>query len=371
MPEAVRRVIDKLETSNSLLIGLVGLQGVGKSAALQTILSHRFKKESAAYRTAYEQSKGSLPEPEDGTILFKWRRPQELFTALLDETHELSRDFHVKYKKALSSKLASRFHQPRGAQPLDPMMDIEVGEKLLGRSEAKQLRQVTWLDILYKRNTILIDMPDYSKTDRRLMARDLNDVYWLWNFLSGRTKTNMVIAIQKELFSGHFFFDKMEKIELEPLNPEHLLESYQKRFHKLEPFTQDALMALGRMSRGIYRRFLRYITLSLDHWQTISEPKQLIDTKTVNVAVTTERLAEDMELELSELFPKQSDLRLQAVQLLLNLSESGPQTQTQLTNVLGMEPYAISRLLAKLELYKYVIHRRVKTDKMVSLRETQ
>jgi len=212
--------------------------------------------------------------------------------------------------------------------------------------------------MLTKRNTILIDTPDYSKADRRLMAKDLNDIYWLWNFLSGRIKTNMVIAIQKELFQGHFFFDKMEKMELEPLKPEQMLESYQKRFHGLYPFTQDALLTLGRMSRGIYRRFLRYIALTLDYWENKSRPRELIDAETVKKAVTAERLAEDMDLELSDIFPKQSDLKLQASRLLLSLSESGPRRQDQLAEEFNLEPYTITRLLQKLELHRCIARRR-------------
>jgi hypothetical protein len=33
-------------------------------------------------------------------------------------------------------------------------------------------------------------------------------------------EANIVVAIQKEMFRDHFFFDKMDKIELEPLQPE-------------------------------------------------------------------------------------------------------------------------------------------------------
>jgi uncharacterized membrane protein len=121
------------------------------------------------------------------------------------------------------------------------------------------------------------------------------------------------------------------------------------------------------MSRGIFRRFLRYITLTLQYSE--SHSKRIIDTETVKAAVTVERLAEDMELELVELFPKQSDLRLQAVRLLLLLEESGPRKQTELAEELGLEEYAISRLLAKLELHRYITRRREGTDKIVSLRE--
>ena len=79
-------------------------------------------------------------------------------------------------------------------------------------------------------------------------------------------------------------------------------------------------------------------------------------------------MAEDLELELAELFPKQSDLRLQAVRLLMHLEESGPNKQTELAEELGMEGYAMSRLLAKLELHRHIIRRREGTDKIVSLR---
>ena len=76
-----------------------------------------------------------------------------------------------------------------------------------------------------------------------------------------------------------------------------------------------------------------------------------------------------MELELEELFPKKSDLWLQAVRLLMHLEESGPKKQTELVEELDMEDYAMSRLLAKLELHRYIIRRREGTDKIVALRK--
>jgi len=76
-----------------------------------------------------------------------------------------------------------------------------------------------------------------------------------------------------------------------------------------------------------------------------------------------------MELELEELFPKKSDLRLQAVRLLMHLEESGAKRQTELAEELGMEDYAMSRLLARLELHRYIARRREGTDKIVILRE--
>jgi hypothetical protein len=147
-----------------------------------------------------------------------------------------------------------------------------------------------------------------------------------------------------------------------------MVDAYRKRFRTAEPFTEDALVTLARMSRGIFRRYLRYIALTLRHWET--NKSERIDTTIVKQAVTVERLAEDMELELVELFPKQSDLRLQAVRLLMYLEESGPKKQSELVEELGLEAYAMSRLLAKLGLHRYIARRREGTDKFVSLLKT-
>ena len=66
-----------------------------------------------------------------------------------------------------------------------------------------------------------------------------------------------------------------------------------------------------------------------------------------------------------------SDLRFQAVRLLMHLEESGPTKQSKLTEELGIEPYSMSRLLTKLELHHYVTRGRAGIDKIVSLMETR
>jgi hypothetical protein len=115
---------------------------------------------------------------------------------------------------------------------------------------------------------------------------------------------------------------------------------------------------------------LNFLVLSplLFAWET--NMSECIDTTIVKQAVTVEWLAEDMELELVQLFPKQNDLRLFAVRLLMYLEESGPKKQAELAEEFGLEEYAISRLLAKLELHRYVARRRDGTDKIVSMQES-
>jgi len=372
-PDAVREIIHKLETTNGGIIGLVGLQGVGKSSALLAILTGRMLLQDKEYREAHES--GEAPDLGRDVIHFKWRRQPQLLTSLLNGTHELSRDFSRLYKSKLVelTKPNLQFWNP-GVIDNPETLNPEWAERQIGRKNAEILRQTAWLEMLRSKETILIDTPDYSKTDRRLMAKDVEELYWLWNTLSQwetydrKRKPNIVVAIQKEMFRDHFFFDKMEKVELEPLKPEQMVEAYRKRFKVIEPFTEDALLALARMSRGIFRRFLRYITLTLQCSEL--HGKKIIDAETVRDAVTVERLAEDMELELVELFPKQSDLRLQAVRLLMHLEESGPKKQGELAEEFGLEEYAMSRLLAKLELHRYIARRREGTDKFVSLLKT-
>ena len=338
MPADVDHLSTQLQSLHGALIGLVGFQGVGKSSALLALSTG-----SREPKTAESQSLQ--------TILFKWRRSSDLFRSLMEYDHEASVEFRSEYERKLEG------------------VSIDRAERV-GGAKIARIRKYVWRDLLRSKHTIFIDMPDYSKTDRRLMAKDLEEIYWLWNSLRLTDATpgpNLVIAIQKEMFGGHFFFDKMSRIELKPLQPSEMVEAYVKQFKTTEPFTDDALLTVARMSRGIFRRFLRYISLTLDLWSTGSQPPRSIDTATVKKAVTAERLAEDMELELVELFPKHSDLRLQAVRLLMHLEESGPQKQSELAEQLGIEPYAMSRLMRKLELHRYVIRKREGTDKIVSL----
>jgi uncharacterized membrane protein len=401
LPDAVREIIHKLETMNGGIFGLVGFQGVGKSGALQAIFRSRIE-QVHRQRAEGPDAKGPVPGHAYRIVLFKWRRESELFRSLLNGSHEAYESFLSEYlpellerssttrapaassrsgllyklslleeeTKALTSRLAAdgdpKFYASGAALEEVDRLECKFDKATLGK-----LRQSAWLRMLRRSETILIDTPDYSKTDRRVMAKDLQEIYWLWNTLTSSSSSsvppNIVLAIQREMFRDHFFFDKMEKVELEPLKPEQMVEAYRKRFNAIKPFTEDALLALARMSRGIFRRFLRYITLTLQYSE--SHSKKIIDIETVKAAVTVERLAEDMELELVELFPKQSDLRLQAVRLLMYLEESGPKKQAELAEEFGLEEYAMSRLLAKLELHRYIARRREGTDKIVSLRE--
>jgi hypothetical protein len=356
------------------IIGLVGLQGVGKSSALimiWTVLAFQKREE-------IKNETGKLPaEGYDYRVVrFKWLREAELFASLLNGLHPLSGDFRREYAKTLLSQLRSEQAVPyvyeaqvSQAEKHPETLNLKWAAKYLGQGSMRSLRQVAWLSLLRRQENILIDTPDYSRTDRRSMAKDLDEIHRLWNTLSLFTgeSPNFVIAIQKELSKGHFFFGRMEMIELDPLTPGQMVESYGKQFKTTWPFTEDSLLAVARMSRGVFRRYLRYITLALDLWERGKEPRKEIDMGMVNQAVTPERIAEDMSLELAEAFPKHSELQKQAANLLVHLGRYRERQQSQLAKELGLEPYSLSRILAKLELQGYVSRERHGLDKIVTI----
>jgi hypothetical protein len=351
-PKSLFQISEQLRCTEGCIIGVVGLQGVGKSSALLAL--------EATEKVGLEQS---------DVVLFKWQREKDLYESLLEENHEASREFLQEYREALVNTYGRMLQEPNDRY----VIPIRTIERVIGKNRSEVLRRRTWLDILRIKKVILIDTPDYSRTDKRAMARDLDDIHRLWVDLckTRGQKPNIVLAVQKEMFGGHLFFDKMQKIELEPLEPEQMIEAYKKHFGTTKPFTEEALLTLALMSRGVFRRFLRYINLALEVWLTHPDPGHSIDRVVVKEAVTFERLAEDMEFELAGVFPRQSDAPRQAVQLLMELEEHGSLKQSKLVKRLGIKDYSLSRLIAKLEQHRYVQRERSGTDKIVSLVRTR
>jgi hypothetical protein len=80
---------------NGGIIGLVGLQGVGKSSALQAIFRSRI--EQANRRWQEDGEKGPIPPSEYRVVLFKWRREPGLSKSLLNGSHEAFESFLSAY----------------------------------------------------------------------------------------------------------------------------------------------------------------------------------------------------------------------------------------------------------------------------------
>jgi hypothetical protein len=368
VPDVLNDIAANLVDTMRGLIGLVGQQGVGKSSALMALHI------------------GIPFALNPNRVLFKWRPEKELFTTLLDNSHEASEQFMPIYLSALGIELESRLpkmnaddemrcheftsrvHGSRSDGNIRPNpSDVFWAEGIIGKATTRRIRHAAWLKVVSGNGVILIDTPDYSKTDKRRMDRDLEDIYWFWNnLMSSGCGSTIVVAIQKEMFRDHYFLDKMRKFELKPLKPEQMVEAYERRFETTYPFSESALFALARMSRGIFRRYLRYILLTLDFWQKPNRRGE-INEETVKKAIPLERVAEDTELEFVALFPKHSELRILAIRVLMHLQENGSRKQSDIARDLNVEPFTLSRLLTKLESGRHVTRTRDGTDKVVSL----
>jgi len=69
-PDELRGIWDQLGDMSAGLIGIVGLQGVGKSSALQAIYRSRIDQEDAQ-RARDPEAKGSMPLYQHDVLLFR------------------------------------------------------------------------------------------------------------------------------------------------------------------------------------------------------------------------------------------------------------------------------------------------------------
>jgi hypothetical protein len=345
---------------NGGLVAVVGAQGVGKSAVLLRLFHL----------------------PDGKRLLINWSEPNEQMRDLLRHDliispaqtpfANLKESFESTYRTLLRAEIGRGrmvpIRLPKGRSlPADlRSLDVEWAEKQLGRSRCAALQGQSWLMVLRRAEALLIDLPDYARTDKRFLTRDLNEIYRLWNRLHDYPNPpTFVIAIQKEMIHGHFFFDKMEKVEIRPLTPEQMKRSYVTIFGGSYPFDEAALLELGGLSRGIYRRFKRYISLTIRTLQWHLGPSELITPGLVRKVITSERLAEDLDTELEELFPKHIDSRRDAARIIHHL-RAGPLDQTKLGEALDIPAYTLSRLLSKME-PRYVTRKIDGSHKIVSV----
>jgi hypothetical protein len=392
-PEA-RRILTKVKLSKRALIGVVGVQGSGKTAAMYAVANEILGEDGFDSDNVI-----GVKVAETGSL-------EDSFKAALGDTWQGSVDsailewveFQIATDHGFSHK-AVRIASRTG----DQEMMSQIRRLLHGGEEVKHLcsgllnmvprrgireeEAATFEAIIENQRLILIDMPDYPKHDRRLIARDLDDIQGLWNRLmaspdSGNCQATLVVFIQKETFNhaDHFLYGKMDLISLMPLNVSQLLEAYKQKWGTYEPFNDDALQYIARMSRGVFRRFKRYIGLAVEAWMpTDGEPKQSIDLELVKSAVTDEEIMRDMDKEFDGIFRKQ-DQKQKALFLIRLLAEKkasrerskaagyksfndmfhseNPEPegtrQGDLAEKLGLTEMEFSRLVRELEQHGYV-----------------
>jgi DNA-binding MarR family transcriptional regulator/adenylate kinase len=382
-------LVTKLKLTKRALVGVVGVQGAGKSATMRAIrdqLKNEFPDSTVAVkvpesgglvnalRSVFDYGGG--PYREEFLLLIKEKIVNELKRkqVFMDRARRLARRTgNSEMSLEISQLSAVRTHQE--AETVPSWLQDLVPHRVVRELEATALHL-----LIQQQRVILIDMPDYPKHDRRLIARDLDDIQGLWNRLmihpDVTSDANIVVFIQKETFNyaDHFLYGKMTIVDLIPLTTGQLLEAYKQRWGGYAPFTEDALQYIARMSRGIFRRFKRYIALTLE---MSSQPP--LDLELVKKAVTDEEVMRDMHNELDSIFrkPEQKQKALELIKLLsymrlereaakaagakrlsefISDGESLPDgfNQAELAGKLDLSEMAVSRLVRELEQHGYI-----------------
>jgi len=270
----------------------------------------------------------------------------------------------------------------KGQEPLgyfDTYKAVEEIEMGVGEPKNIIVTERDWKWFYTKVKNLIVDLWDYSKTNVRDIIKALDAIqdWWLMRSENRVKKTgtgafidtgvpNIVVMLQKEALPLHFFLGKMTFFELKPWKPEELVAAYEgfaQRFTKNKdeatfPFTRDALMEVAFLSRGIFRKFKEYVAACLDTLLTddagfdINKTIALDDVKSI---ITTDKLVQDMELTLCELWPRNKENRVFAVKVLRLLREHGPTAQkTIAAEIFDNNLMLCSRILNKLGDYGFL-----------------
>jgi DNA-binding transcriptional regulator YhcF (GntR family) len=158
------------------------------------------------------------------------------------------------------------------------------------------------------------------------------------------------------MYGGHFFLGKLITVELSPMKPNEMVDAYKSKWGTVEPFTEEALLLTAQLSRGIFRRFLKYIRKSIET-AAIGNSNFPITSEIINREITTKQLVADMDLELTDVFQNNREHKEMAVKTLHLLREKQV-NQKEIAEYLNVDDATASRLIKKLETYGYITRRR-------------
>lgn len=123
---------------------------------------------------------------------------------------------------------------------------------------------------------------------------------------------------------------KMDVLELPLLTPQEMQRVYTSKFGSTSPspsFTEQAILQIAIESRGVFRRFLKYIRLTLDHWYDRQGGTGPITPGSVAETIAFQQKLDEMEVELMEISPRSRENRFKAVQVLDYVRKSGEAPQ--------------------------------------------
>lgn len=350
----MKGLLRRLQTLENQFVAVIGLQGVGKTA-FHDHLNMELSKDDPSSVYALKWGNFDLVKYAEQYLA------EEIQQVLEQEYKTMNPDKHIPYMVT-------------GFSSGNPCFCINELRKALGKKAESTIKEVILCNMAESK-AVLIDLPDYSKNNQGQLYADLKEIQQMWeNFrlVDAEWKTNLVFFVQKELYKDHFFFGKPILFELEPLQPQQLVEFFKQKFGNYGPFEETAFTRIAMLSRGIWRRFKKYIDISLQNWYGLDNPNRPITVQDIDQWIGLDQLMRDMNLELQDLFPRAKEKQRAAVIMLRFLQEHKTAKQSEVTSEIfgsgSAAEMACSRLLDKLEAYGYVERKLEGRDKTVKLK---
>lgn len=357
--DAIKKVLFRLTNADRGLLGIQGLQGTGKTAAL-TALDEMLNARGyivVRYKWVKDFKKQFFDELgydyDDNYVPSLWNRCLTI-EKFVEDNFRMATDI-PKYYLRTWKQATDQKEKDEWEERLNKIANQEKLETLLGERVVKDVKQTLLENFLRTVQVVLLDMPDYNKNNLQRMDKDIEDLQHIWSefMATSYSKVSFVIAVQKEIVmrKPHFFFGKVGWVNLKPLAPDELLEAYRQKWGIFEPFTEDSLRLIAKLSRGVFRRFLGYINITIERFQMLNKSGE-ITSEDVEAAVSFEVLFADLELELADIFSN-TQQRMQAVKV-LDLLRKDNLSQKEIASSLSISEAFVTNLIAKLNLYGYV-----------------
>jgi len=330
------------------IVGLVGLQGVGKTAMLK--------------KMAHDLNTKDTP-------VFSIHWTPDWFEKL-KQNPKIQADYRGFIVNALSEKVNAYGHSNRRMAAIGGKIPdrndinsvgngrrtLETMEASLTKGECKKAMEEAMDGTLSHVRYLFIDLPDYDKQGTSTRNLDLQSIYTLWMRALDKAGSDMnatiVLGIQQETYGGHFFYGKMHIVYLKPMKKEEMIQAYKHKWKTTDPFTEEALGLLADLSSGIFRRFLKYISMTV---KTACMRKEFpITIDAVNASITFNVRAEDMSQELAKAFKGNEEQKLLAVKMLTFIRTNPGHNRKEIAEAMEVSEDVAGTVLKKLELYSYI-----------------
>ena len=142
--------------------------------------------------------------------------------------------------------------------------------------------------------------------------------------------------------------------EITPFAPNELVESYVSEFGSKYPFG-EVLARIARISRGIFRRFLRYLAVCIELHRLTGKQEEALSPTKVDEVLNRE-MEKDWEADLRQIFPRGDAQRkaLKILNILIRTDEYFAPQEGFPDMVYGLGQAETSTIMSKLEEHGYI-----------------